>query len=106
MQLTAYGEFIIHNSLFTISRASSPCCSGDDSLDQRVRIRAVLEQVIDELLEGAVAQTLPYDFLEKMPPQQLEEALAPITPSSLLLTSPLLLETSKSFERFLYFANS
>ena len=66
----------------------------------------MLEQVIDELLQGAVAQTLPDNFLEEMAPQQLEEALAPVTPSSLLLTSPLLLETSKSFERFLYFANS
>jgi hypothetical protein len=66
----------------------------------------MLEQVVNELLQGPVAQTFPGNGLKQIPTQQFKEAAAPITPSALLLPGTLLLKGQKLFQRLPYFCNA
>ena len=66
----------------------------------------MLEQVVNELLEGTVAQTFPDNFLKEIPTQQLEETATQVTPSALFLQSTPLLEGAELLKCLPYFSHA
>src|SRR5208337_2044259 len=58
----------------------------------------MLEQVVNELLEGTVAQTFRDNFLKEIPAQQFEETGTQVTPSAFFLETTLLLEGTELLE--------
>ena len=66
----------------------------------------MLEQVVNDLLEGTIAQTFPNNFLKEIPAQQLKETATQVTPSALFLPSTLLLEGAKLLECLPHFSHA
>ena len=65
----------------------------------------MLEQVVNELFEGTIVQTLLGNFLKEALTQKFEETAAPVASPALLLPSTLLLEGAEVLECLPHFSN-